>query len=176
MTGVHHVAYMAAPATTVAPARGERWLRAAKRARQLSWAALVWMSIEGIVGLIAGFEANSLSLLIWASSSFVEGLASMSIIWRFTGSRMRSAASERTAQKWVACSFVLLVPYFLYESSTGCSVVGRGESDDCCTPVVFAYSVAAGDDCCASDADDRCPPAQPTAGAAKRLRGTEDRR
>ncbi len=103
-------------ATAAAPVRDEKWLTAAKRARQLSWASLVWMSIEGIVGLIAGFEANSLSLLIWAASSFVEGLASMTIIWRFTGSRVHSQTSERTAQKWVAGSFLLLVPYFLYES------------------------------------------------------------
>lgn len=99
-----------------APARDERWLRAAKHARQLSWASLVWMSIEGIVGLTAGFEANSLSLLIWAASSFVEGLASMTIVWRFTGSRIHSETSERTAQRWVAGSFLLLVPYFLSES------------------------------------------------------------
>ncbi len=106
----------AAPATPAGPFRDERWLRAAKRARQLSWASLVWMSIEGIAGLAAGFEANSLSLLIWAASSFVEGLASMTIIWRFTGSRVHSETSERAAQKWVAGSFLLLVPYFLYES------------------------------------------------------------
>lgn len=101
------------PAT---PPRDAGWTRAAKRARQLSWASLVWMSIEGIVGLVAGFEASSLSLIVWAASSFVEGLASMTIIWRFTGSRMHSATSERTAQRWVAGSFLLLVPYFLYES------------------------------------------------------------
>ena len=99
-----------------APVRDEGWTRAARRARQLSWASLAWMSVEGIVGLVAGFEANSLSLIIWAASSFVEGLASMTIIWRFTGSRVHSGTSERTAQKWVAGSFLLLVPYFLYES------------------------------------------------------------
>jgi divalent metal cation (Fe/Co/Zn/Cd) transporter len=109
------VATAPAPAPA-APPRDAGWMRAAKRARQLSWASLVWMSIEGIVGLIAGFEASSLSLIVWASSSFVEGLASMTIVWRFTGSRMHSATSERTAQRWVAGSFLLLVPYFLYES------------------------------------------------------------
>jgi hypothetical protein len=102
--------------TTIARERDEGWMRAARRARQLSWASLAWMSIEGIVGLVAGFEANSLSLIIWAASSFVEGLASMTIIWRFTGSRVHSATSERTAQRWVAGSFLLLVPYFLLES------------------------------------------------------------
>ena len=74
---------MAAPAAVTAdasPARDERWLRAARRARQLSWASLAWMTVEGIVGLVAGFRADSLSLLVWGSSSFVEGLASMTII------------------------------------------------------------------------------------------------
>src|SRR3954449_3660358 len=100
-------------AVTAAPAvRDEQWQHSAKRARQLSWASLAWMSVEGIVGLAAGLQANSLSLLIWAASSFVEGLASMTIIWRFTGSRTHSATSERAAQKWVAASFLLLVPYF----------------------------------------------------------------
>jgi divalent metal cation (Fe/Co/Zn/Cd) transporter len=108
-----------APASAPAmPVRDAAWLTVARRARQLSWASLLWMSIEGIVGLAAGLEANSLSLLIWAASSFVEGLASVTIIWRFTGSRTRSPTSERTAQRWVAGSFLLLVPYFLYESSS----------------------------------------------------------
>jgi divalent metal cation (Fe/Co/Zn/Cd) transporter len=103
-------------ATTELPIAAPAWRQSAKRAQQLSWASLVWMCIEGVVGLLAGFEANSLSLLVWASSSFVEGLASMTIIWRFTGSRLHSQTSERTAQRWVAASFLLLVPYFLYES------------------------------------------------------------
>jgi divalent metal cation (Fe/Co/Zn/Cd) transporter len=105
-----------APPTSPGPVRDRAWMTAARRARQLSWASLVWMSVEGVVGLLAGFEANSLSLLIWAASSFVEGLASVTIIWRFTGSRVHSETSERTAQRWVAGSFLLLVPYFLYES------------------------------------------------------------
>ena len=106
------------PAGSVAATnRDDAWYRAATRARQLSWASLAWMSIEGIVGLIAGIEAGSLSLIVWAASSFVEGLASMTIIWRFTGARLHSATSERTAQRWVAGSFLLLVPYFLYESA-----------------------------------------------------------
>jgi divalent metal cation (Fe/Co/Zn/Cd) transporter len=104
-----------APAPS-ASARDAGWHRAARRARQLSWASLAWMTVEGIVGLAAGLEANSLSLVVWAASSFVEGLASMTIIWRFSGSRLHSETSERTAQKWVAGSFLLLVPYFLYES------------------------------------------------------------
>ncbi|WP_320671944.1 hypothetical protein [Patulibacter defluvii] len=92
------------------------WLRAARRARQLSWFSLLWMGMEGVVGLLAGAQADSLSLLVWGASSFVEGLASVTIIWRFSGRRTFSPTSERTAQRWVAGSFLLLVPYFLYEA------------------------------------------------------------
>jgi divalent metal cation (Fe/Co/Zn/Cd) transporter len=94
----------------------EPWLRAARRARQLSWLSLLWMTVEGVAGLIAGVGAGSLSLLVWAASSFVEGMASVIVIWRFTGHRTLSATSERQAQRWVAGSFGLLVPYFLYEA------------------------------------------------------------
>jgi divalent metal cation (Fe/Co/Zn/Cd) transporter len=117
-----------------APARrdGERWLATARRARLLSWLSLAWMTVEGVVGLIAGLDASALSVVVWASSSFVEGLASMIVIWRFTGERTMSDASERTAQRLVAGSFLLLVPFFVYEavhrlivgSDTSSSVLG----------------------------------------------------
>jgi divalent metal cation (Fe/Co/Zn/Cd) transporter len=98
------------------PARDEQWLRTARLARALSWASLAWMIVEGVVGLIAGLGANALSVIVWAASSFVEGLASMIVIWRFTGSRTRSEHSERAAQRLVAGSFLLLIPFFVYEA------------------------------------------------------------
>lgn len=65
----------------------------------------------GAVGLYAGARAVSVSLLGWALASGVEGLASVIVIWRLTGSRTLSDNSERTAQKAVAVSFWLLAPY-----------------------------------------------------------------
>jgi divalent metal cation (Fe/Co/Zn/Cd) transporter len=94
----------------------DEWLRIARRARALSWASLAWMTVEGVVGMIAGFDANALSVIVWAASSFVEGLASMIVIWRFSGSRTLSEHSERTAQRLVAGSFLLLIPFFMYEA------------------------------------------------------------
>ena len=98
------------------PVASERWVQVARRARLLSWLSLAWMTVEGVVGLIAGLDASALSLVVWASSSFVEGLASMIVIWRFTGDRAMSDASERTARRLVAGSFLLLVPFFVYEA------------------------------------------------------------
>jgi divalent metal cation (Fe/Co/Zn/Cd) transporter len=105
----------AAPAPAAA-ARDEAWLRDARWARALSWASLIWMTIEGAAGLAAGFAAASIALIGWALSSVVEGLASVIVIWRFTGSRTHSETSEATAQKAVAVSFWLLAPYVAIES------------------------------------------------------------
>jgi hypothetical protein len=40
----------------------------------------------------------------------------MIVIWRFSGSRTLSEQSERTARRLVAGSFLLLVPFFVYEA------------------------------------------------------------
>lgn len=92
------------------------WHHAARRARQLSWLSVAWMTAEGAAGLFAGLRASSISLIGWALSSVVEGLASVIVIWRLTGSRTLSQSSERTAQKAVAISFWLLAPYVAVES------------------------------------------------------------
>ena len=91
-------------------------MRAARQARLLAWASLLWMLLEGGLGVLAGVEANSISVLTWAASSAVEGLASAIVIWRFSGRRTLSEHSERRAQRWVAASFFVLAPYFLYEA------------------------------------------------------------
>ncbi len=92
-------------------ARSREWHRHARRARLLSWFSLIWMTIEGVVGVATGIAAGSIALQAFGISSAVEGLASVIVIWRFTGSRTLSETSERRAQKAVAVSFWLLVPY-----------------------------------------------------------------
>ena len=99
------------PTVTTAAIRDERWLRSARYARWLAWASLAWMGAEGLFGLIAGFMAGSIALVGWALGSGIEALASVIVVWRFTGSRMLSETAERRAQQAVAVSFWLLAPY-----------------------------------------------------------------
>lgn len=106
---------MTHPDATVALSNQD-WHRAAQRAVVLSWASLLWMTLEGAAGLYAGIRAQSVSLTGWALSSVVEGLASVIVIWRLTGSRTLSATSERSAQRAVAISFWLLAPYIAVQS------------------------------------------------------------
>lgn len=104
------------PASPAEPTvHGPGWHRATRRARALSWVSLAWMSAEGVLGLLAGIAAGSISLLGWALGSVIEGLASVIVIWRFTGSRALSDTAEARAQKAVAVSFFLLSPYLAVE-------------------------------------------------------------
>ena len=92
------------------------WLRLARRAKLLATLTLGWLGIEGTVGVIAGVLAGSVALVAFGLDSAIEGLASVIVIWRFTGDRTISATAERRAQKWVAVSFFLLAPYVAAEA------------------------------------------------------------
>jgi len=97
-------------------ARDAGWVQTARHAKALAWFSLAWMTGEGVLGLVAGIAANSISLIGWALGSVIEGLASIIVIWRFTGTRTVSETSERRAQRAVAISFFLLAPYIGVES------------------------------------------------------------
>jgi len=88
----------------------------ARRARWLSWLSLFWMTIEGTVAIAAGVAAGSIALIGFGLDSAIEGLASVVIIWRFTGHRIHSQAAEDRAQKLVAAQFFILAPYVGIES------------------------------------------------------------
>jgi divalent metal cation (Fe/Co/Zn/Cd) transporter len=96
--------------------RDERWLRAARQARLLSWLSLGWMTVEGAIGIAAGALAGSIALVGWGLGSAVEGMAAVIVIWRFTGSRTHSAHSEARARRAVAISFYLLAPFIAVEA------------------------------------------------------------
>jgi len=86
------------------------------------------MCIEGGVGLWQEFASGSISLTGWALGSAVEGLASVIVVWRFTGSRTLSETAERRAQKGVAVSFWLIAPYIAAQSVADLLSAHKAES------------------------------------------------
>jgi divalent metal cation (Fe/Co/Zn/Cd) transporter len=90
--------------------------RLARRARNLSWISLGFITAEGAIAITAGVLAGSIALVGFGLDSVVEGLASLVIIWRFTGHRVHSARAEERAQRLVAAQFFLLAPYVAFES------------------------------------------------------------
>ena len=75
------------------------------------------MTAEGAIGVTAGIRANSIALIGYGLDSTIEGIASIVIIWRFTGHRLHSDDAEARAQKIVAATFFLLAPYILVEAT-----------------------------------------------------------
>jgi len=106
----------AAASTPAATITRERYALLARRVKLLSWLSLAWMTVEGAVAITAGIVAGSIALIGFGLDSVIEGLASVIIIWRFTGARMFSHAAEQRAQKLVAAQFFLLAPYVGFES------------------------------------------------------------
>lgn len=94
----------------------QSWLRLARLAKLLSSLTLMWLGIEGAIGVVAGVIAGSIALVAFGLDSAIEGLASIIVIWRFSGARTVSPTAERHAQRWVAISFFLLAPYVAAEA------------------------------------------------------------
>jgi divalent metal cation (Fe/Co/Zn/Cd) transporter len=104
------------------------WLRGARRARRLATFSLAWLCFEGAATTTAGLLAGSVALVGNGLDGAIEGLASVIVVWRFTGSRTLSAHSERRAQHLVAFSFFLLAPYIAFEASRALIVEHHAET------------------------------------------------
>ena len=74
------------------------------------------MSAEGAVAITAAILASSVALLGFGLDSAIEGLASIIVIWRFTGTRRLSEHAEQRAQRLVAITFFLLAPYITQDA------------------------------------------------------------
>ena len=90
--------------------------RLIRRAKALSWLSLAYMSAEGAIAITAAILSSSVALLGFGLDSVIEGLASMIVIWRFTGTRRLSEHAEQRAQRLVAITFFLLAPYIIQDA------------------------------------------------------------
>ena len=59
--------------------------RLIRRAKALSWLSLAYMTAEGAIAITAALLAGSVALLGFGLDSAIEALASIIVIWRFTG-------------------------------------------------------------------------------------------
>jgi divalent metal cation (Fe/Co/Zn/Cd) transporter len=91
--------------------------RLERRARLLAWAGNGWHVIEFGIALSAGIAAGSVALVAFGIDSAIELAAGLTIVWRFTGSRLGSLSSERRAQQLIALSYFLLAAYVAVESA-----------------------------------------------------------
>jgi divalent metal cation (Fe/Co/Zn/Cd) transporter len=93
-------------------APGER-AAAVARARRLNQISLGWNVAEGIVALLAGIAAGSVSLIGFGIDSGIEVSAAVILAWRLHQERRSGcmAAYDRTATRLIAVAFVALAAY-----------------------------------------------------------------
>ena len=107
---------------------GSDWLHGAQRARRLATFSLAWLCFEGAATTTAGLTAGSTALVANGLDGAIEGLASVIVLWRFSGSRTLSASSERRAQQLVVISFFVLAPYIAFEATRALLVEHHAET------------------------------------------------
>jgi divalent metal cation (Fe/Co/Zn/Cd) transporter len=87
-----------------------------RRARLLAWGGIGWHAVEFAIALAAGVAAGSVALVGFGIDSLIEAAAGVTVIWRFSGSRLTSASSERRAQQVIAVSYFVLAAFIAVES------------------------------------------------------------
>ena len=97
----------------------------ALRGKRLEYFTIAWNSLEGLVALIAGALAGSISLIGFGIDSFIEVTSGAALLWRMSvdadvESRERN---EKLSLRIGGVCFIALAAYILYESIS--DLVGR---------------------------------------------------
>ena len=91
-----------------------------KRALNLSYFTIIYNICEGILSIIAGFLAGSISLIGFGLDSAVESFSAFIVLWRFKQhgkiSEYEEEKIEKRALKYIGYAFLILGIYILYES------------------------------------------------------------
>ena len=97
---------------TAPPANTER-AHALRRTRQLNLITIGWNTIEGVVAVLAGLAAGSVSLIGFGTDSAIEVSAALILAWRLRQERHDRCTqdADRRATKLIAISFAALALY-----------------------------------------------------------------
>lgn len=94
---------------------------AARRGRYLEYFTIAWNSVEGLVAIIAGAFAGSISLVGFGIDSFIEVTSGTVLLWRMSvdSDVLRRERNEKLSLKIIGVCFFALAVYVGYESVSG---------------------------------------------------------
>jgi len=89
-----------------------------RRGKQLEYFTIAWNSLEGLVALVAGALAGSISLVGFGIDSFIEVTSGGVLLWRMSidADVQKRERRERLSLRIVGVCFLALAAYVGYES------------------------------------------------------------
>ena len=89
-----------------------------RHGRKLEYFTIGWNALEGLVAVIAGEVAGSISLVGFGIDSFIEVTSGSVLLWRMSvdSDMHRREANEKRALRFVGACFLLLASYIAYDS------------------------------------------------------------
>jgi divalent metal cation (Fe/Co/Zn/Cd) transporter len=92
---------------------------AVRHGRRLEYFTIAWNALEGLVAVVAGAIAGSISLVGFGIDSFIEVTSGSVLLWRMSvdAEVHRRELNERRALKILGVCFLLLAAYIAYESA-----------------------------------------------------------
>lgn len=90
----------------------------ARRGKRLEYFTIAWNSLEGLVALVAGAIAGSISLVGFGVDSFIEVTSGVALLWRMSvdAEEKTRERNERLSLRIVGVCFLALSVYIAYES------------------------------------------------------------
>src|SRR5580765_5889912 len=90
----------------------------AQRGKRLEYFTIGWNSVEGLVAVIAGAVAGSISLVAFGVDSFIEVTSGSAVLWRMSmdADLHRREYLERRTLRIVGACFLALAAYVAYEA------------------------------------------------------------
>lgn len=88
------------------------------RGRRLEYFTVVWNTLEGLIAIISGIIAGSISLVGFGIDSFIEVTSGSVLLWRISvdSDVHRREMNEKRALRIVGVCFLLLAAYISYDS------------------------------------------------------------
>jgi divalent metal cation (Fe/Co/Zn/Cd) transporter len=99
--------------------------RFVRRGQRLEYFTIGYNTLEGLVSIVAGLMAGSISLIGFGLDSAIEVASGAALLWRLHHdlNQSRREEVERTTLRMVGCCFIALALYILYES--GSTLIGH---------------------------------------------------
>jgi divalent metal cation (Fe/Co/Zn/Cd) transporter len=109
-----------------------------RHGRRLEYFTIAWNALEGLVAVVAGAIASSISLVGFGIDSFIEVTSGSVLLWRMSvdAEVQRRELNEKRALRIVGLCFLLLAAYIAYESAL--DLWSRRASDHSIPGIVLA--------------------------------------